>query len=309
MQELRLMGIADLIGNLRALFREATPRIKADAVSHEDLSALEALMKSYQWDDAEGSNKIERPTHAKLADLLNLSPRSATPSMADGLLSVQQCTDLCIQKTRRAHSYCSYSLVRDRSRAELKSRDYVYLGWRLDFSCPDKYHVRQAFLPEDVSDVLLDEWIAIGNEYYTCLPVWLRADNGADLRPRSSLLPEKFLEILNVASPVRTQRYQYHDEPYLLFEYHMTELPASFGEVQLPTAGDFHLSLWVDLTTNLLVKAVVSSAERSELEQAFAAYNEDVLVKQPHIGMEPVPEVQGRYVVIDNRRMPFPFHA
>ena len=248
------------------------------------------------------------PTQVKLANLLNLSVHSASPNAAKDFLSAQEIVRLCVEQNETARTYCSYTLVRDRTKESLRRKDYVSLAWRLDFVRPDKYHVRQAFLLEDLSDVLFDEWITVEKEHYTCPMVWLRADDVLDHRPHGVLLAEKYLDFLKSDNPESARMYRYRDVPYLLLEYHGTELPAVFCGVGLSTTGVFHTSLWINAATTLLAKAVVVSEDQCELEQVFAAYNEEVVVTQPHIGMEPAPGEPGRYTVTDNRRIPSPFH-
>ena len=269
------------------------------AISGEVPSAIKALMSV---------SATKGPTEAELASLLDLSVHSASQDAAEDLLSGQESVRLCVEETKNARSYCGYTLVRDRTRKSLRGRDYVSLAWRLDFMRPDKYHVRQAVLLEDLSDVIFDEWITIGKEHYWFGPNWLRTDDALDQRPHRVLLAEKYLEFLSSASPISVGMYRYRDAPYLLLEYQVIELPTDFCGVSLTTKGMFHISIWVNASTTLLAKAVVVSEDQCELEQVFAAYNEEVVVKQPHVGMEPTPGEPGTYTVTDTRRIPSPFH-
>jgi len=244
----------------------------------------------------------------QLAALLKLSVHSASLNGAKDFLSVEDSVRHCVEQTEKAQSYCSYILRKDRTQEDLKRRGYVFAEWRLDFVCPDKYHIMQGVWLEDLNDVLFDEWITLGKEHYTCQLVWLRADDGLDYRPHRILLVEKYLEILSRADLTSARMYHYRNVSYLLVEYRVTELPTVFSEIGGPTKGVFNISIWVNASTALIAKAVVASEDQREFEQVFTAYNEEVVVKQPHIGMKPTPGQPGSYTVTDNRRFPSPFH-
>ena len=156
---------------------------------------------------------------------------------------------------------------------------------------------------------MFDEWITIQKEYYWRGPAWLRADDARDQRPVRFFLVDQYVEIMSSANPINARRYQYQDSSYLLVEYDVQELPGGCSEVAPPQMErPFHVSIWVDSSTELLAKAVVASKDQRSIEQVFTAYNEEIVVTQPHIGMEPSHDKPGSYVVTDNRQFPVPFH-
>jgi len=250
----------------------------------------------------------EGPTKTSLSNVLNLSIHSAAPNGDKDLISAKQSAHLCVEQQERIRSYSSYTLVRNKARKSLRGRDFVYLAWRLDFVRPDDFHVRQAYLLDDLSDVLLDEWITLGKEHYWFGPNWLRADDALNHRPHHVLLAEKYLDLLKNEGPLSAQQFQYLDLPYLLLKYRVTELLQDFSGIGFSAKGVVDVGIWIDSSTNLLAKAVIESEDQSEFEQVFAAYNEVVVVKQPHIGMQPTPGKPENYTVTDTRRIPSAFH-
>src|SRR5262249_15886124 len=86
----------------------------------------------------------------------------------------------CAQETEKSSAYISELAIRDRTRKELSSTDYVSLRWRIDFIKPDQYHVTQKAW-SGRPDYVYDEWVTLAAEHYDNVGVWVKSAEGSSL--------------------------------------------------------------------------------------------------------------------------------
>ena len=171
-------------------------------------------------------------------------------------------------------------------------------GWQLNFNAPNRYHVTQAIWDEDLSDDLLDEWITVGSDHYQKIGFWIQVEEARQENLNRLLLAEKYLEVLRAGDSVSASVYRGPDSRYLLLTYQ----PATVGELlrwaglseeESLSLGEWtgkpQLSIWIDLETCLLAKALCDLEGKEpdgkdvqiQVQQMFASFDEDLWVNSP----------------------------
>ena len=159
--------------------------------------------------------------------------------------------------------------------------------WRLEFRAPDQFYVIQYMFPHDY-----DEWVSLGPDTYQNAGLWFRAKDWQheDLNQLSRV--GKWLEVMQVVTPVSGSSYRFQSKHYLLLEYVTKGIgdllhlePKLIEMLDLP--GE--IRIWIDASTMLLAKTELSLDGRSsdgeevhiDVQQAFTAYDRDFRIDAP----------------------------
>ena len=261
-----------------------------------------ALRRLVAWSSARGET-----TEQRLAALLQLTSETSSAAEPLDVPSAEAAVRKCVERTGKARTYCARVVEQDSSREDIKKRDYVWLEYRLDFVGPDMYHVRQLVWPRDAGDGFFDEWITIGDEHYTCPMVWLRADELRSRRPHRDLLVERYLKILQNTPHTSSAVREYRAEVYRVLHYGFDTPPSGFYEDDGAGSGTIRLSVWINVTTNLLAKVVIET-DGITRQQVFTSYGQKVRVVRPPVGMERSADDPELCIITDNRRPAVRFH-
>ena len=252
----------------------------------------------------------------KLAQLAELSIKSAT-KQAEEVAEARKAALACAELTEAASTYRTALVVREPSNEKLAARNYVVGVWQLDFNAPNRYHVTQAIWEEGRSVDLWDEWITIGSDHYEKIGFWVKLEDAPREGMNWLLLADKHLRILRGGDAVSARVFRSSDSRYVVLTYQ----PATLGELlrwgglseesnpfsnekTQPPAGDRgdlqpinpnewtgkpQLSIWIDLETRLLAKAVCDLEGKGpdgkdvhmQIEQVFAGFDQDLWVNPP----------------------------
>ena len=226
----------------------------------------------------------------ELDRLMTLSKGS--PIMDATLPDPKEAARACAKETEGAGSYYSRGIMRDRTDEALNSADYVTVKWSIAFESPNRFQIFQAAFPDDY-----DEWISLGPDTFQNVGLWFKSKDYGHDDLNQMLKVEKWLEVLQAAEPMSGGVCSHGSARYLVLEYvteHVgdlfpTELPLGQG---LDVPGE--VRVWIDASTNFLAKAELifngrsSDGEdiRADYQQVFTAYNGDIRIEAPELGME-----------------------
>ena len=224
-----------------------------------------------------------------LQALRSLSSRSVSKESAD-VSNAKKIALRCAQETEKSSGYISELAIRDRTRKELSSTDYVSLMWRIDFIKPDQYHVTQKAW-SGRPDYVYDEWVTLGAEHHDNVGLWVKSPQGSsrtELNP--SFRADKYLSILRTEEPKSAGIYDHAGRRYYLLEYESSNL-GDFTRFSRSLKGPAHIHIWIDLDTGLLAKGELAGWNTEpagkqtpfELDQAFAGYGLDIQIKVPQV--------------------------
>jgi hypothetical protein len=235
------------------------------------------------------SSELSLTKYASDLEALQKLTTESASKQADSGIDVAAATLRCARESEQVQTYSSYVQLRDRSKKELASNDYVGVRWSFDSVRPDRYHVVQT------SGDYVDEWITMGVEHFDSLGfAWVKGGLEPNSRPELNrkLGMRKYVDVLKKLAPSRTTSYLYSGRQYLRLVY-LLSIPGDFGSFFEGTNQPVQLVLWIITDSGRLVKAqTVLTAKTSsetlsqEFEQEFVGYGADVRIEKPKQVME-----------------------
>ena len=220
------------------------------------------------------------PLSEKLVGLLQVEPKFLWDKE---LKDVSDLTDRVLTKFGAVSSYSM--MMKGVSLEDGKSLAI----WRYDVVLPDKFHARQFTFIEQWAD----EWIRMGDRHFSCSAFWVQSpdevdeDSGIDKAADISFLSE----ILRNNKPFESYECQIFEEVFFCLGYappFRTNTPLSPFLVGESEWENRRIRIFVGASSCLIEKVTVLNQIRledelieTEINIAFAAFNEDILVDMP----------------------------
>jgi hypothetical protein len=191
---------------------------------------------------------------------------------------------------------------------KLRGQNYIFIHWRIDHVCPDRWHVTQTLWDHSLGR-RNDEWVTVGKRNYQKAGLWFRTEDSHNEEINHRLLVDNLLNILKETEPTSSRLYQYQGRKYLLLQYTSSALsnlrPQKLGFSE-KVEELYEAQIWICLKSGFLVKGVYlfeikppeAELVHLELHHMFTCFNENIRVIPPpwlNIG----PDSSGELVIIN----------
>lgn len=189
-------------------------------------------------------------------------------------------------------SFQSRFILRNYSNEKLKSKDYVFIEWRLGYEKPGRFSVEQ-YANENEHSVY-DMWISIGDKHFQLVPVmgWMEEKEAELIKNKNQanydISLEKYANLMKQNKPDLINLYEdQNNKGYFIIKYNSPKW--DFYKYEGVGNSQYNVEIWADKSTFLLTRAVIKmdcqvlkSKENFsyDLVQLFTNYN-NVAIQQP----------------------------